>query len=135
MRALRFRVWTGAQMEYNVMVGKFGVFYVNPGSNFDGLDEKDSASLTPFNTKYPTTCPVMQYTGAVDKNGLEIYEGDIITHSHDGMTGVVVWNSAGYGFSIEDLKGEEFIADLNDYDWQPEVIGNIYENKELLNGR
>ena len=50
-------MWTGITMEYNVVVGKFGVFYVNPGIRGDGLDDSDSASLTPFTTKYPEGYP------------------------------------------------------------------------------
>jgi hypothetical protein len=50
MRELKFRVWNGYSMEHNVTVGKFGNFYVNP-ENGDGLDPKDSASLTTWKKK------------------------------------------------------------------------------------
>ena len=76
-REIKFRVWNGSEMVYDVIVGIFGIFYVNRGNTF-GLDENDSASLTPFNTRYPDNTPVMQFTGLKDKNGKEIYEGDII---------------------------------------------------------
>ena len=40
----KFRVWTGMKMDYDVVVGKLGAFYVA------GLDPKDSASMSPANT-------------------------------------------------------------------------------------
>lgn len=80
------------------------------------------------------TYNLMQYTGTKDKAGKEIYEGDIITHSNDGMKGVVTWSPGLYGFVIENLQQIEIIADLCDYDFEPEVLGNIYENPELLKG-
>lgn len=75
---------------------------------------------------------LLQYTGIKDKNGTEIYEHDIITHSNDGMIGVVTWSPGLYRFVIENLEQTEIIADLCDYDADPEVLGNIYENEELL---
>lgn len=49
-REIKFRVWNGLEMVYDVISGRFGTFYVNPDNN--GIDQNDSASLSPYNTKY-----------------------------------------------------------------------------------
>lgn len=73
---------------------------------------------------------LMQYTGLNDINGIEVYEGDIVHHEFRDIAGVVVWGN--YQWMIDSLDGEEYIGELAEYDFNLEVIGNKYENEELL---
>lgn len=94
---------------------------------------------------------LMQYTGFKDSKGKEIYEGDILHVTKVSMCGVDKYNVAEYNTDVkwEDgafvIKGD---ADVEHYDtWlaaysnpdspqiEIEVIGNIYENPELLEGK
>ena len=107
----------------------------------------------------------MQYTGLTDRNGKEIYEGDIVrfhyfyqsygsnmgaVESEHSLTGVVQWLEVSYGIAAikgdhfagytgySDGEGEATILDLavmnegTTHEESFEVIGNIYENPELL---
>lgn len=72
-------------------------------------------------------CVLMQYTGLRDKNDKEIYEGDILQYADERM--VVVYEAP--SFELQHLATRANAWDL----WKgenEEVIGNIYENKELL---
>ena len=66
----------------------------------------------------------MQYTGLKDKNGKEIYEGDIVSNNLKEQ-GIVKWEGIGFDW------GDDFSKGKGDTD-EIEVIGNIYENPELL---
>ena len=78
---------------------------------------------------------VMQYTGLKDKNGKEIYEGDIILfpHRRKFAKGQVVFYNSGYKIQYQEPCFDKFISlFVNIYEFELEVIGNIYENPELL---
>ena len=78
----------------------------------------------------PDDCDFMQFTGLYDKNGKEIYEGDVFRippdkHHHYEELNVVEYSDGVYSLSDHGLY-------LNDWNSRGEVIGNIYENPELL---
>lgn len=129
-REIKFRVWNLDRKEW----ADFG--YLDMNGNFiqEGLEYHN------YNYK------VMQYTGLKDKNGKEIYEGDVvmIQEREDGSAqiGIVKWDTAEvrffvhvktsktdmwYGFDSFNIEEEGVFTDKYDI----RIIGNIYENPEL----
>src|SRR6187551_2136878 len=91
---------------------------------------------------------LMQYTGLKDKNGVEIYEGDIITFGRDRNYCVVFQDGAFTLMHHGRLKSSDhpglkeidgtplrwgLISRVKELNFEAEVIGNIYQNPELLN--
>lgn len=80
--------------------------------------------------------PIMQYTGLKDMNGKEIYEGDIVYQEfndprpleHGGFTGVVKMLEGCWVIDNQSSNAEQLWSELN----ENEVMGNIYENPDLL---
>ena len=107
-------------------------------SNYDDYEDFEYNDIT-------DKTEIMQYTGLHDENGKEIYEGDIIEFSYDMFVGnfdtfvakgkVVFEEGAFYVEAFENertTEGEAYLLYSINLD-TIEVIGNIYENKELLN--
>lgn len=108
MRDIRFRAWNGAEM-IDVKLSSFTL----------GWALENDLEL-------------MQYTGLKDKNGTEIYEGDIVQIKGDKPR-VVIFKNGQFVLHAEKAAIEylSVYGGLNP-DREREVIGNIYENKDLL---
>ena len=79
-----------------------------------------------------------QFTGLYDKNGKEIYEGDVVKWSNGLMYSVKFWEGMFYA-SIEEcnegILGGFPLHRLTEYeDGKCEIVGNIFDNPELLKG-
>ncbi|MCZ4415057.1 YopX family protein [Enterococcus lactis] len=96
----------------------------------------DQKSVTWFNSDYirnSDEVELMQSTGLKDKNGVDVYQGDIIRCTR-GCPHEVIWLEK-YGGTFFGGMPAWYLSGLsNGYSWtgREEVIGNIYENSELL---
>lgn len=93
-----------------------------------------------FEKHLETENPIYMWsTGLKDKNRREIYEGDVVSTDLDRPFNIVVFRNGAFMFQCHD-SGEDyydymFSADEESDRWEyGEVIGNIYENPELLKG-
>ncbi len=121
MRDIRFRVWDKVtkKMLFPVWITRRGIEFGENGwsSNIFALD-------------YELT----QFTGLLDRNSKEIFEGDIVKEIGYPNPAKCLWFDEGAGFVFQGIKNPDDV-------WCPnseatsrgfEVIGNIYENPELL---
>lgn len=108
--------------------------------NVDSLGEigLNDAVMNDYITVSPDEIELMQSTGLKDKNGKEIFEGDILgIETDEGILNVnIFWDDkhALFMFESEIHNEKELLAELVEDNTYPfEIIGNIYENPELLN--
>lgn len=90
-----------------------------------GVSIQDSG---PF-IKQPEDIEVMQFTGLIDKEGKEIYEGDIYSQGDDNIRYTVMFIDCQF---IGRQVGNRSLAGLTYFADDIEVIGNIHESPDLL---
>lgn len=127
-REIKFRAWdSDAVLSWNKDGGRF----LTPEELMDkaiwGMDLNNKGQLI-----YPHGIALMQYTGLTDKNGVEIYEADIVKYKgyeeYPADIEVIEYKrwgeeqSEGIGYQFHDFPLDKDI----------EVIGNIHQNPELL---
>ena len=126
MREIKFRAWDEKE---KCWVCGFAIHQNGMFSDWAGCKEVNGKCYADANWEQLKNIPhikIMQYTGLKDKNGREIYEGDIVR-----CYGGAYWNGVyEYNYIIE-VKD---IRDLNEivHSENVEILGNKYENPELL---
>ena len=126
-REIKFRAWHKNLKK----MFKIGQITLEKGTwNFEPNDRDFIGMSIPFQPSFV----LMQYTGLHDKNGKEIYEGDIV--GDNKIKWIVKWNKHRMGFSLypttEQLYDEMPINVENKLGFK--ILGNIYDNPELLGG-
>src|SRR3990167_10197294 len=138
-REIKFRAWD-TRKQRMLIWGKINVSPVMTNENATVVYERQGEEWRPNGD-----LELMQFTGLLDKNGKEIYEGDfLIDNDSEPMRHRIVWISDQAKFEIETLADEEgnweclivdslgeLVNGKNNVVDGFEIIGNIYENPEL----
>lgn len=136
MRQIKFRgkslvtdKWT-----YGDLIENQGLFFIYHATSETTIEDSDDSRITVTAVAvYGGT--VGRFTGLPDKNGKEIYEGDLLEWEEFSRKkqGVVVWRDYGFCAVYYRPTGTEVRLKIAEFD-DAEVVGNIHDNPELLKG-
>lgn len=137
-REIKFRVWdkTSDSMLYQDDFERVELDTKNKMVTLIAEEESDKSHYV-LDYEDGIEAEILQYTGLKDKNGKEIYEGDILINTNKSKLNLGIENQKylivyrALGFGLKPLfKGMALKFNYTDL----ELIGNIYENPELLEG-
>jgi uncharacterized phage protein (TIGR01671 family) len=140
MREIKFRAWDVENKIYYSRI--WNVCFLIGGIRFAWDDYENSDGETMITDLVNGSYELMQYTGLKDRNGKEIYFGDILqTFNNDSETDI--WEAEDYGYTVCEEDPDELCVRFTN--WYPtteedsvfnwkyvEVIGNIYQDSHLL---
>ena len=121
-REIKFRAWDGIRMTTS------GIMF---NSSTGCLEVPTQQSINAKPLPENKTWHLMQSTGLCDKNGKEIYEGDIVKGLFDGD--IAVEHIAQIIFSTGAFVDSYYGVTLDNHKGNLSIIGNIHSNPELIN--
>lgn len=134
-REIKFRAWDKTTEEM-IYLDKASAYELTFSKQHGWTLTVDEGSLLVCDE---SDMELMEYTGLKDCDGVEIYEGDILEYffsKDDSLrdTGIVEFKEyRGWPqFWVRSIPGDDFLAYYPDVEMRMKVIGNIYENPELL---
>ena len=128
MREIEFRAWDKKRKK---MVNVYTLIIGNEKISYEVKEIFGNYAANYLQTIDIEQCELMQYTGVRDKNGVKIFECDIV--KFDNKLYKVIWDNDECRFGLTN-NVENTLLLLTSWRMQKlEVIGNIYENPELLN--
>ena len=126
----KFKLWDKTQKRIILPLS----FSINATGEIKILNDFGSTKWFDYENDYV----LIQCTGLRDKNGKLIYEGDIVKFNYDTdeIIAVVSWDDndgqIGYYLNTTDYLKDKYVTDYDFYKNDYEILGNIYENPELL---
>lgn len=124
MREIKFRCWDRFKQRWSN-------YKINDGTVYF-MDKNTGVWYGSYNKRYKDF-NLMQCTGLKDKNNKEIYEGDIVKLRANHGIGVIKYYDEWGAFVVEYIKPRQLaVLGMNYYKEDIEILGNIYENSELL---
>lgn len=133
MREIKFRAWDKSQkiMHFDFQFWKSG----DKGNDWIMfISDKQRYSDGVNNPYFRQQLKIMQFTGLLDKNGKEIFEGDIVQVT-ESLKVVFEWLPVHAAFMTRRLNTKHMYIDGVIENWPHyEILGNIYKNPELLKG-